>query len=74
MNLEQIKSMENEISNKRNELQKVKQAFTLRGAKVAVNKIYNDLYKEKIPQTEKIEQFWNRVEDLKNEYVGDGEQ
>jgi len=57
------------LAQARQEVKDLKQKYTLRGAKVLVNKVYNDLYKQDLTETEKIKLFWLGVEKARTEFA-----
>lgn len=68
----ELEEAEAKLKEQKEKVKELKNKYTVKGCKVAVNKIYNDLYdKKELTEQEKINKFWEQVTKLSKEYVGE---
>lgn len=66
----EIEEIQDEIKEKREELRKLKEKYTVKGARKRINEAYKAVYaRTDLTEPQKIEQFFNDINNIRAEYV-----
>lgn len=67
--LSALEKAQEKLAQVRREVVALRNLYTLKGAKVSVNKVYAELYKQDKTEEEKLKIFWAKVDEVKKQYI-----